>query len=286
MPGCDQITIGSLYDCADPPVGGMRPRVILFNKDDLGSPTVNATDIITALAVNSGAVGYLFEGFKQSVKVIEEAVQPASGQTMYRHKIEYTVFNVSQAQKNNLQRKALGRFVALVQNSKVGPDSFRVVGLNSGLVMLAQQIRSSAENGDTYKITLQSGEGEEEPKLAQTFFVTDYATTLSTINGYLKQPTITSLNVSSVNLSTGTAVTITGTNFFGGVGVNQVLSVTWINQVTGVRINEPTLTVADTTISFTSRTTAQNAQFVAGSYKVEVLTTRGVIVSTAIIAAA
>lgn len=280
MPGCDQITIGALYDCQNPLQGGAKSRLILINQDDLGSVTVNSSDVITAITLSTNKVAYIFEGFKNSLVKSEEMINPESKQSVYRHKVDFTVFDISQVQKNNLQRMALGRFIAIAENTQKGSNSFEVYGLNSGLVMAPGVVRASNANNGAFKLSLQSSEGEEEVKLPQTFLATDYSTSLTAVNNLLAFPTITTLSVSSVAAAGGTAVTVTGTNFFGGVGVNQVTSVVWVNQATGARVNQATFTVvSNLSITLTS------VALTAGPYKLEVNTTRGVAQSIAIVTA-
>jgi hypothetical protein len=280
MPGCDQITLGALYDCQNPLQGGAKAKLVLINLDDFGSVTVNANDIITNFTLLTNRAGYLFEGFKNSLVKSEEMVNPDSKQSVFRHKIDFTVFDISQVQKNNLQRMALGRFIAITENTQKGANTFEVYGLNSGLVMAPGVLRASNANNGAFKITLQSAEGEEEVKLPQTLFSTDYTTTLNLVTGLTFPPSITTLSVTTILVAGGTAVTVTGTNFFGGVGVNQVTSVVWVNQTTGARVNQASFTVAsNTSITLTSVAVA------AGPYKLEVTTTRGVALSTAIVTA-
>lgn len=280
MPGCDQITIGALYDCQNPPTGGARPRVVLVNRDDLGSVTANVTDIITAIALNSNAAAYVFEGYRGSVEFSEELVQPSAGQALFKHKINMAIFDFSQAQKNNIQRLCNGRVLAFIERTQKGSNSFVLAGIGSGLVVAPGVLSSTKTDAGIYKLTLQSPEGEEEAKLGQNVFITDYATTLSTLNGLTFAPTITSLSVTAIASAGGTAVTVTGTNFFGGVGVNQVVSATWVSTDGTLRVNQTGLSG----ITNTNITIASSVAVTAGrSWRLEVLTTRGVIQSTAIV---
>lgn len=278
MAFCDQITIGAIYDCQNPPQGGARPRVLLVNRDDLGVVTPNSIDIITAIALNAGAAAYIFEGYRGSVGYSEEMVQPSSGQALFRHKVVMSIFDFSQVQKTNIQRLCNGRVLAFIERTQKSGNSFILAGLGSGLVVAPGVLSDTKTDGGIYKITLQSPEGEEEIKLGQNILVTDYATTLSTLNGLTFAPTISGLNVSAIASAGGTAVTATGTNFFGGIGVNQVISATWVDQLSGARVNQTGLTVTNTTVAFSS------VAVTAGrSWKLEILTTRGVVTSTGII---
>lgn len=278
MPGCDQITIGSGYDCAAPLQGGAKSKLILINLDDLTSYTPGANNVITALTLGSNKAAYIFEGYRNSLIKSDELVVPASGQSTYRHKIEFTVFDISQAQKNNIQRLALGRVIAICENTAKNANAFEVYGLGAGLTVVAGVLRVSNANNGGYRLTLQSIEGEEEVMLPQTFFITDYPTSKTAVDALTFQPTI-SAATASILVAGGTAVTITGTNYFGGVGSNQVLSLTWVNQTTGARVVQTSLTVTNTQITCTSVAVA------TGIYKAEVLTTRGVVVATTLTSA-
>ena len=281
MPGCDQISQGALYDCQNPLQGGAKARLILINLDDYGAATTNSNDVITALTLQANKAAYVFEGFKNSLVKSEEMVNPDSKQSVFKHKIDFAVYDISQAQKNNLQRMALGRFIAITENTQKGANTFEVYGLNSGLIMSPGVLRASNANNGTFRISLMSPEGEEEVKLPQTFFNTDYATTLAAINGLTFSPTITSVSPGTVAPAGGTAVTITGTNFFGGVGVNQVSTVFWVRQdQSGTRIQQASFTVVSNT-----SITLNSVALTAGSYKIEVNTSRGTVLSLAMITA-
>lgn len=278
MPGCDQITIGSSYDCASPLQGGAKARLILINLDDLSSYTPGANNVISAIALLSNKAAYIFEGYRNSLVKSDELVVPQSGQSVYRHKIEFTVFDISQAQKNNIQRMALGRVIAICENTAKNANAFEVYGLGAGLTIVAGVLRASNANNGGYRLTLQSVEGEEEVMLPQTFFNTDYPTSRTAVDALTFQPTISSVT-GNILVAGGTAVTIAGTNFFGGVGSTQVLSLTWVNQTTGARVNQTGLTVTNIQITCTSVAVA------AGIYKAEVLTTRGVVLATTLTSA-
>jgi hypothetical protein len=221
----------------------------------------------------SGTTAYSFDGIKQSLKPRYEMVASPSGQSVYRHQADFFYFDYSQTHKNNIQRMGAGRYVALFQNAKDDTNAFEVLGLDVGLEMTAA-LRAPQENGGAFSITLASPENEFETKLPATFLSTDFAGSLTAIDTLLALPTITTFSPAAASAAGGTAITITGTNFYGG-GVNSaVTAVDYVNNSTGAVVSQAAFTVASTTsITLTS------VAMTAGNYKVRVTTTKGVATS-------
>lgn len=282
MANCDQIQLSAVYDCQNLPTPGNSSTLILINKDDLnaGSITYNtAGTLITNLTLATNKPAYIFEGFKDSVKSKADLVQLETG-PMYKHMVDFVVYDVSPAQRQNLERMCRGSVAAIVEKRKKDSNSFELYGADSGLSVVPGTLYSSNENGGVFKVSLASLDGQEESKLQQTILSTDYSTTKALVQGLVFQPTITSLNVTAIASAGGTAVTVTGTNFFGGAGVNQVISVVWVNQNTGARVVQTGLSG----ITNTNITIASSVAVAAGnSHKLEVTTTRGVALTVALV---
>jgi hypothetical protein len=272
---CDSISIGAVYDCKNIPQPGNDPSLVLVNKEDLnaGSITYNsAGTLITNVTLAVNRPGYLFEGWKDSVKTKIELVQLESG-PMFKHMVDLVIYDVTPIQRQNLERMCRGSVSAFVEKRKKDSNSFELYGGDAGLYVVPGTLYSSNENGGVFKVSLASLDGQEEVSMQQTVLSTDYSATKSLIRGLAFGPTITSLNVTSIAAAGGTAVTVTGTNFFGGSGVNQVISVVWVNQNTGARVTQTGLSG----ITNTNITIASSVAVAAGnSHKLEVTTTRGV----------
>ena len=279
---CDQIQIGAVYDCTNLPQPGNSPYLVLVNKDDLnaGSITYNtANTLITNVTLATNKPAYLFEGFKDSVKTKIDLVQTDTG-PMYKHMVDLVVYDVSPVQRQNLERMCRGSLSAFVEKRKKDSNSFELYGADAGLSVVPGTLYSSNENGGVFKVSLASIDGQEETKMQQTVLSTDYSTTRSLIQGLTFPPSITSLNVTAIAAAGGTAVTVTGTNFFGGAGVNQVISAVWVNQNTGARVTQTGLSG----ITNTNITIASSVAVTAGnSHKLEVTTTRGVALTIALV---
>jgi hypothetical protein len=275
--GCGTITIGSAASCDSPLKAGTRSRLFLLNYDDLISTTVSSStpNLLTALTFQTNTVSFLFEGFKQDVKPSQEIIAPSNGSNQFKHSVGFIVYEISQTQKNNLQRLTKGNFIAILENKGKTADAFEVYGLGSGMEIIPGVARDTYANGGGYIIQLATPDSEFEPKLPQTLYSTDYATTLALVEEYAGLPTVTVISDLALQVAGGDTETITGTNFYGNTASSVVLSAQWVNQVSGAATTQTGLTVvSDTSITFTSVALA------AGSYRLRITTSRGVADST------
>jgi hypothetical protein len=275
---CGDLIQSSVLDCNNILQAGVgdSSRLVLILKDDITSYTTDANGVISAITLASGKSAFSFDGIKQSLKPKFERQSAPSGQSVYRHSVTFFYFEYSQIAKNNLAQMANGRYVAIYANAKQDSNAYEILGTDVGLEM-TECMRAPQENGGAISVTLSSPEGEFESRPPRTLFVTSWSATHTLVNGYIHLPTIgnSGLSVTAASISGGTALTVTGTNFFGG-GVNDaVTAVDLVNQTTGAVINRPSTTSSNTSLSLTGGTPPA----VAGVYKIRVTTTKGVALS-------
>lgn len=276
---CGTITKPGLFNCTNLLKSGTKPRLLLANWDDVVSITESASspNLITAITMATAKVFYVFEGNKQDVKPTQEIIDSGSGQNVFSHKVSFVVYDITQGQKNNLERMARGRFVAILENKGKTTEAFEVYGLSSGLELVPGLARDPLANGGGYIINLSTADGEFEPKLPQTFLSTDYATTLAAVDELAAIPTVTVISDLALQVAGGDSETITGTNFYGNGSSSVVTSVQWINQDTLAATTQTSVTVAsDTSLTFTS------VALTAGAYRLRVNTAYGSADSTQI----
>jgi hypothetical protein len=161
----------------------VQPAIWLANKDDIASFTYDVTysTLVTAITMNSGGAFYKFQGFRQSVTPSTEFV-PADVAIGYNHILEFHVFDISAAQKENLQKMALDKMVAIVENANVAGNSnsvFEIFGGGVGMeVLTLTRLSRDADTMGAFAITLQTPDNQgKESKLPLSFWDTDYATT-------------------------------------------------------------------------------------------------------------
>jgi len=169
--GCGNITVGSSADCDNLPAGGTRARLILVNTDDINPDTgftEDGTYRITDVNLIAGRSGYTFTGFRNDVKKTDEVVNPGIGLNQFKHGCGWVIYERTQAQKNNIEKLARGRFVAFVENKGRDADALECLGKDVGLEIVIGPIRNAHENGGFFMINLATPDGEFESKLPQT----------------------------------------------------------------------------------------------------------------------
>lgn len=280
---CGELDGGETVDCNNPLQGGSDPNVLLFNHADVTGFTYGATpNLITGITLVNGKSGYLYEGFGTSVTPQQEVIKSASGQNLSKHQIGLFIFNRSQEAKNRIQKLMLGTFMAAIRSNAKDSSAWELYGGGVGLQLVPGVIQQLKENNGAYNIVLATPENQFESRLPQTIYDgTSYATTTDYIMGLRYQPAVLNLNTITVTAAGGTAMTVTGKNFYGGGVASAVTSVKWVNQSTLAETTQTATTVAsDTSITFSS------VALTAGTYKLKVTTSKGIAYSNVIVTSA
>jgi hypothetical protein len=192
---CGGIDIGADYDCDAPIAAGVNQRLILIDKEvfDRAVVTFDATltTLITDIVLTEvGDAGFAFQGIRRSLNP-QSAFVPATVSVGYDHQVDFQIFDISQAQKDNIEKLGLSKVVAIVENVNApgNADSvFEVFGKDAGLEMQAGEMRINADNetNGSYTISLKtSDESGKEPKLPTSWWDTDYATTRPKVDALL-----------------------------------------------------------------------------------------------------
>jgi len=278
--GCGSIGRSEVNNCATPIVGGIggSSRLVIYNYDEVSFTESGTTpNLFTAITLASGASGYQFQGYKLSLKPSVDMVAGPSGQGLFKHSANFVVFSNTQLTKNNIQNLAQGRYVVLYENNGKNTESFELMGVNVGVEMKAQKIRDLQVEGAAYTLLLSTPDAELETKLPQTFLSSTYSATLTAVNTTLFLPTVTNLSTLALTAAGGTSVTVTGTNFYGSIGLaSEVASVQWQNTITKAYTTQTVTVASNTSITLTS------VALTAGTYQLIVTTTKGVATSTQI----
>jgi hypothetical protein len=277
--GCGDLTRGALYNCDDPLYGGTDEEAGVINKQDIASIAYSTAtpNLITGITLKTGKVMHLFTGFRNNILPSLEAVDVPNGPTVWKHILNFFAFLNSQIWKNELAKLGKGKFVTVYRNAKQDENAFEVQGVGKGLELQAGAVNNKAENNGAYNLILSSRASQEEVLPPNTWFTTDYATTLAAFYTLAAVPTITTISDLAIPAAGGDAETITGTGFYGGGSASDVTSVKWVNQTTGAKTTQSAVTVAsNTSITFSS------VALTAGTYKLEVTTSRGTALSVSI----
>jgi hypothetical protein len=282
---CGEIEGGAAYNCLVPLQGGADPNVTLINFPHWTGEAVDVDtpNLITAFTLANNKSGYKYEGFGRSVSPQQEVIKAGgSGQNLYKHQVGIFIFSRTQLQKNEIQRLALGRFIAIVRSRSRDANGLEIYGLNNGLELMPGVIQQLNENNGAYNLVLATPENQFESKLPQTFYDgTSFASSLATVENTWYAPAI--LNLTDLSLSTagGDAVIVTGKNFYGSGAASDIVSIKWVNQNTLAEVTQTSPTVSSTTtLNFSS------VALTAGTYKLKITTSKGVAYSTVNVVAA
>jgi hypothetical protein len=193
---CSGLVQGAVINCDDPLTPGIRKRLIGFNLADILTVTYDVAkkNVIKSIVLKPGGkAAFVFEGIKQSITPTQE-LRPQTTSNGWQHGILMSIFDVSSEQKINIQGMANKSTVWVVENANDSSNSdsiFEVYGLGRGLE--AETITRSptdTESGAAYVIQLQTpAEGGSEVVPVESWFDTDYATTLAAVETLLT-PTI------------------------------------------------------------------------------------------------
>ena len=184
---CGGISSGAAFDCDAIPQAGMQPKIWLANRSDIASYTFDPADasLVTAITMNQGGAFYVFDGYRQSVSAEIQFV-PQTLTSGYKHLVSLQVFDLSTTQKLNLEKMALTKVVAIVENQNVDGNAnsiFEIFGSGIGMeVETLTRINRDLETAGSFSVGLGTSDNEgQEAKMALSFFDTDYATTLAAV---------------------------------------------------------------------------------------------------------
>lgn len=193
---CGGIVIGGKYDCVNPIQAGVEQRLLLINKADWDLNAVIEYDLeiptlIISISLINLAVAYEFEGTRKSINP-QTAFTPSTFTVGYDHQVEFLIFDISSAQKYNIEEMALSKgIVAIIQNKNVeGNDDsiFEAFGKDVGLEIQAgpMRINGDVESNGAYTINLKtSDEMGKEQHLPASIWDTDFITTKEMIDELL-----------------------------------------------------------------------------------------------------
>lgn len=182
----------NIGDNCSPVVKGYKPEAVIINFDDIDFDAIEYDEdnqhIIKALPLLSNKHGY---------KVKQRGAQPFNGsngsmsQGTYQNEIARNISVVVPADATHTnaigQPLAEGAVVVMILESKSkgadGMSSFRVIGIDGGLVATAATDDLNGDAGDNYVFTLT----EKSTTLARFLHAGSYSATKLLVEGLVKQ---------------------------------------------------------------------------------------------------
>lgn len=190
MPTCAKISANVLIDCDHPMVAGTGDVLTLINKDDWDDSVITRdpsnNQLITGITLPTGVVGYKFEGKNSSIEPMQKLVKQKYSE-VYDHEVTFKVFKADAATKEQIEKLAGGKVVAIVENLHKGPSgnsAFEVYGESIGLELMdLDRSLANAETQGAFNLILRTPDIAKEAHLPATLFTTDYATTKAIVDG-------------------------------------------------------------------------------------------------------
>lgn len=191
---CGGISMDGRYDCENPIVAGTTQRLLLINKSDWDLATIVydivKTNVITSIVLSTGTA-YVFDGIRKSIAP-QTAYVPSTVTSGYDHQIDFLVFDISSAQKLNIEAMVLSEgVVGIIQgmNEEGNSDSvFETFGAGVGMQVQASPMRinNDTESNSAYTISLKtSDDAGKEQHLPLSIWSTDFVTTKAMIDALI-----------------------------------------------------------------------------------------------------
>ncbi len=187
---CQGISIGADYFCENPLKAKVNERLLVGNLDDISVITYDITNVtlITDITMKTGKQMFAFYGVRSTVKPQVDLVA-SEVNVGFSHQVDFSVFEVDSAQKENLQAMSAKSQFCIYQNPKdssLGDSVWEVMGVNSGLEV-ATLVRMPADGatGGAYTVQLKTPEAASETVLPNSFFDTDISVTEAKIEALL-----------------------------------------------------------------------------------------------------
>lgn len=188
---CANLSENVLLDCQKRISAGANDNLFLLNYNDIAAITRDNTNpnLIESFSLVSGAFIYKFEGFNDSVEPRSALVESRYSK-LYDHEVTFKIFDNTVEIKDQIDRMAQGKMVAIIENNFAGSDGetkFEIYGITGGLQLREmERIVADEETQGAYNLVLRSSDRSKEPNLPASLFDTSIAVTRAFINSLVK----------------------------------------------------------------------------------------------------
>ena len=180
MPLCGEMDGDFLFNCDDPIQGGTEDEMLVVNKDDIQSVTVDPTDLttVTGVALKTGKKAFIIDGRKNSI-VPTFALVESGVFDVFDHTVNAKGFDLSNTARVTLNKMVGGKYIVFTKNIYSGADGnakYVISGLKSGLELSGLTGNPTDDTQGAFDITFGT-RLNKEPKVPASMFDTDEATT-------------------------------------------------------------------------------------------------------------
>lgn len=183
---CGAIASSIGFDCDNPMQGGTEDKAWIINKADIDTVTYNTNNMIVEdITLKVGKTAFTIAGRNNSI-MPSTALIKNTYTDVFDHIVNMVLFDISPAQKENLQGMISGKYVIVTENKfrgATGNSAFEIYGLDTGLELTV--LTKDPNNADTqgaFSGTFATNKNKE-PKMPRSVFITSYASTLAMLEG-------------------------------------------------------------------------------------------------------
>jgi hypothetical protein len=179
---CGKVLADQLMDCNSTIVKGIEQAVLLINRCDIESYTLDITDTThkaTAITLKSGSTGYLIQGVSgKSLFYGSHAINSNDdAPDDFTHTVGLRMYNLTES--NLIYIRSLGKgadVVAITLDKAQGDDKYKVYGIENGL-KVGEYAQNTNENRGAAIYTLTSKDPDFESYPPVVWLESDEATT-------------------------------------------------------------------------------------------------------------
>lgn len=182
---CSRISKNLVLAACTNAVAGIEPEIILLNKADIDSIALES-GVLSEITLKDSSYGVKYTSAKNAFEATV-ALNKGTYMNSFTHGVVCRVFSREQQTKDELNRLANAKVVAIVKNLDAHNDEtkYEVYGLESGLVMTDLQFASTDGDGVVYTFNLGSDDNARESELPASFYKESLATTEAALTALL-----------------------------------------------------------------------------------------------------
>jgi hypothetical protein len=180
---CSKITGNLQMASCRNAVAGIKGEAIIINFDDWKAATITELNgVISAIALAGATKASKFTSHEKAFESSSN-LQKGTYNSSFAHQIIMRAFDRTQTLKDDINKMANGRYVAIIINRDQNdePTTVELLGAENGLVANAIEHNSADNDGVAYAITLGSEEGAYESEIPKSVYTNSLAATLTMI---------------------------------------------------------------------------------------------------------
>lgn len=188
---CSKISNNLVLAACKNSLAAIEADIVLINFDDVDRDSSSVTgNVLSTLALKSSTYGYRFTSHKNAFEATV-ALNKGTYLNSFVHGAVARVFTKTQDAKDQLNKLANGKVIAIVKNSDNQNDEtkYEVYGWDNGLVMSDLQAASTDADGVLYTFNLSSDDNARESQLPLSYFSTTLAATETALESLIFVPT-------------------------------------------------------------------------------------------------